>query len=62
MAVELEKKLDCKDLYSYLTNLGTPSLDSLYDSSHACLAVLRWVKTTAQAFTSALNYNYSLIL
>ena len=41
MAVELEKKLDCKDLYSYLTNLGTPSLDSLYDSSHACLAVLR---------------------
>lgn len=46
MAVELQKKLDCKDLYSYLTNLGISSLDSLYDSPHACLAVLRWVTIT----------------
>ena len=48
MALELQKKLDCKDLYNFLTNLGSSSLEGLYDSPHASLAVLRYCKLAPQ--------------
>lgn len=54
MALELQKKLDCKDLYKFLTNLGSSSLEKLYDSPHASLAVFRELPDLAKQYVMRL--------